>query len=295
LSRHQPAGTLAGGTNVDPGTGPTVVALLTSHERRDHTLAALEALHGQRLQGGRIRAVLVDAGSTDGTADSVQRRFPGTEVLRVGRDVFWNRGMSIGLQHARRTNPDYYLWLNDDTVLDDDALNVLVGTALRLRERRDAPPSIVVGTTRDPVTGEPTYGGVHRPDPLRPMRFALVRPGTSARRSETMHGNCVLLPREVVERVGNLEAGYTHAMGDFDYGLRAGAAGLEVWVAPGTVGACARNPIEARSTRAELRHLAGPKGLPPREWRLFTRRWAGPMWLLYFVSPYVRRLLGSGR
>jgi GT2 family glycosyltransferase len=272
----------------------TIVALLTSHERRTRTLAALESFERQVPTGCETRAVLVDAGSTDGTPDVVKDRFPTTDVLRVGAGVFWNQGMRIALAHARRSDPDYYLWLNDDTVLDDDALDILLSTDGEVRGRSGL-PGVVVGTTRDPISGEPTYGGVTRQDPRRPMRFRLVTPGSSPREVETMNGNCVLLPREVVEAVGNLEASYTHAMGDLDYGLRVRSAGMTVWVAPGTIGTCARNRAVRRSAHAEMAHLAGPKGLPPREWRVFVRRWGGGLWPFYFASPYVRRIMGLER
>jgi GT2 family glycosyltransferase len=270
----------------------TLLGLLTSHERRDHTLAALEALFSQDPQGHEVRAILVDAGSTDGTAAAVEAAFPATEVIRVGRDIFWNQGMRVALDRARDADPDQYLWLNDDTTLDDRALEILLRTEREMRRRTSA-GGAVVGTTRDPVTGVPTYGGVRRRQRWRPMLFDLVAPGETPRWAETMHGNCVLIPRDVVAAVGNLEARYTHAMGDLDYGLRIRSAGMEVWVAPGTVGTCARNPTPARSSRAELRHLASPKGLPPREWALFVRRWAGPLWPIYFASPYVRRTARS--
>lgn len=268
----------------------TVVAvLLTCHDRRSETLACLAALAAQ-LTTASLRVHLVDAGSRDGTADEVERRFPDVTVLRRGRELYWNSGMRAAWEHARSEHVDAYLWLNDDTHLDSDALERML--AIHTEE----PGAIVVGAVRDPTTGAVTYSGVERPDPRRPLAFRRVRPGDVPRAVETMNGNCVLVPRAVVDRIGLLDAVFTHGMGDFDYGLRARAAGFEVLLAPGTMGTCAANaPSDERTVGEELDHLRGPKGLPPREWRVFAQRWAGPLWPLYFVSPYARRLVRRAR
>ena len=60
------------------------------------------------------------------------------------------------------TRPDYLLWLNDDTYADPTAL------ADMLRVARTNPDSIVVAATRDPETGDPTYGASRRTSSLAP-------------------------------------------------------------------------------------------------------------------------------
>jgi GT2 family glycosyltransferase len=268
-----------------------VAALLTSHNRREETLHALERLHGQHGADADVRVYLVDAGSTDGTAEAVAARFPEACVIVTGDDVFWNAGMRIAFAAATNEgDATHYLWLNDDTRLDEHALAELLATERLVRALGD--PAIVVGAVRDPETGELTYGGVERRSRWRPLRFSLVPPGGTPKRVETMNGNVVLLSAEVVDRVGLLDPGFSHGMGDYDYGLRANRTGVEVWMASGTVGVCARNaPARAhRSLREELERLRHVKALPPGEWFRFARRWAGPLWPLYGISPYIRRL-----
>lgn len=268
-----------------------VAALLTSFNRCEQTVKALASLFGQSAEGVHVQAYLVDAGSTDGTARAVAESFPSVRVIPVGPDVFWNAGMRRAFGAALADGGHtHFLLLNDDTQLDGGALGTLIATERDLVRGRG--PCIVVGAVRDPDDGTLTYGGVERRSRLRPLNFTLVQPQGAPRQVETMNANVVLVPAEVVGRIGILDEGFSHGMGDYDYGLRAGRAGIETWMAPGTVGVCARNPkdSESRSFREELTRLRGVKGLPPREWFLFARRWGGPLWPLYAVSPYVRRL-----
>jgi GT2 family glycosyltransferase len=151
---------------------------------------------------------------------------------------------------------------------------------------------IVAGSTRHPDTGELTYGGVVRSHRWRPMRSELVEPGDTPRPCDTMNGNATLLSRAVVGRVGNIDPAFVQQMGDFDYGLRARAAGCSVWIAPGTVATCASHPERHPGEKPlgeELRQLWSIKELTPRSWAIFCRRWAGRLWPLYWLSPYVRR------
>jgi GT2 family glycosyltransferase len=268
-----------------------VEVLLTCHNRVDRTIACLDRLFSSEVAGVDLGVIVVDAGSSDGTAAAIHQRHPQVDLLTRGSDLFWNGGMRVAMAEAHRRDPDHYVWLNDDVEVDEDAVARLVRCHRDL-ERQHQSPAIVVGSTRDPATGQVTYGGVVRPSRLRPLHYSLIEPRDEPRRVETMNGNCVLLPRDVVERVGNLAAAYTHGMGDYDYGHRAVRAGCEVWVAPGTFGTCSRNPAAARAETfsQEGKRLTSPTGgLPPAEWALFARRWAGPLWPIYAASPYVRR------
>jgi GT2 family glycosyltransferase len=272
-----------------------VAALLTCHNRREFTIDAVARLHSQLREHADIDVLILDAGSTDGTADALEQRFGDIELLRRDADVFWNGGMYEVFRRAAERRYDFYLWLNDDTFLDDDALRHLLDTHRAVTAAEPGTPALVAGATRDPDTGRTSYGGVRRVSRLRPLRFELVDAADTPRQVDTMNGNVVLIPHAVVERIGVLDDTFSHGLGDFDYGLRARAGGCTVWVAAGTVGTCRRaGPgVGRRPFREQVRTLRGPKGLPPREWLTFAHRWGGPAWPLYGVSPYMRRLVSS--
>ena len=137
----------------------TVTAVLTCHDRREHTLACLDAIAGQGGHDAAVDVVVVDDGSTDGTAEAVSRRHPSATIVPGDGSLWWNGGMRLGLATALRgDDPDHLWWLNDDTVLDPDALATLLAVVDAVGPA-DTPP-IVVGSTRDPDSGELTYGGV---------------------------------------------------------------------------------------------------------------------------------------
>lgn len=264
-----------------------VTVLMTSFNRRQQTLACLRSLFDMEGQAA-LRVILVDDSSSDGTAAAVGEAFPDVTLVEGTGALYWAGGMRLAFERAWEQAFDYLLWLNDDVVLASDAVKLLVGTERELRPIRG--PSIIVGALQDPATGATTYSGVARRG-LRRTEFRQIAPGNAPRRAETMNGNVVLVPRDVAQRLGPFARAYRHGIADYDYGLRGAAAGIETWIAPTFVGTCSRNASGAAPSRERLRTIISPKRLPPWGWLVFTRRHAGRMWPVYWLSPYVRAVL----
>lgn len=279
-----------------------IAALLTCYNRKQKTLACLEALFKQELPAEvDITAYLVDDASTDGTAEAVQQTYPRVKIFYGNGNLFWNGGMHLAFSKASEDDPEYYLWLNDDTILFPAALNTLLKTSQSLAKNGEE-NAIVAGSTRDPETGQTTYGGVVRNNPIHPFRFGLIEPSKDPQSCDTMHGNCVLIPRRVFQKVGNLDPAFYHYVGDWDYGLRARKKGCSIWITPDHLGTCSLNPqvtqVAASDLNEGLEKMSKPKGLsfqdttlqPAQEWKIFTQRHGGLLWPIFWLLPY-RRLV----
>ena len=278
----------------------SLCALLTCFNRREQTLACLRALNANTgLDGVALHAILVDDGSSDGTAQAVRAEFPWMQVLSVAaseKPLFWCRGMHRAFGVALEVGFDHYLWLNDDTMLVPDAIERLLATSRSLHDQR-ASPVIVVGSTTDAVTGVVSYGGERRVSRWRPFRIERLMPADRPQRCDSMTGNVVLIDRAAAHHVGNIDAAFEHSMGDTDYALRAWRCGVEVWLAAGTHGTCSDNSPQGKwvdrsqPLRVRWRDMMTRKGLPWRSWLLLTRRHAGWLWPLHFAMPYAKVLV----
>jgi GT2 family glycosyltransferase len=275
----------------------TIAVLLTCHNRKAKTLACLQNLFEQALPASiLIRIYLVDDGSTDGTSESVRAAYPDVAIIPSDGTLFWSGGMRVAWQHATRIEPDFYLWINDDTCLRLGCLATLFATwkESAVTGREDC---IVVASCCDPVTGEHTYGGqlVRGAHPARTT--AILPDPRHVKSCDTFEGNCVLVPKAAFKTLGILTR-FQHAGSDTDYGLRATRSGVRLVVAPGYLAECSLNPPEDSwqcrdlPRRARWRKLVGRKGLPPQDWWRFLWAHAGVRALLYWPVPYVRVLIG---
>lgn len=271
-----------------------IAAIMTCYNRVACTVQSVRALKTQSVPGVSLDLFLVDDGSTDGTAEAVMNIFPRTTILTGDGNLFWCGGMRWAFEQAIKKAYDFYFWLNDDTNLDPDALERMLAT-YRGVSARLCDAAIIVGSTRDPETGAFSYGGWSR----YPKKFGLISwkktpPDMAVPIAcDTINGNCVLISKAVVDRIGNIDAAFRQGMGDLDYGLRAIKEGCQILIAPGYYGTCTSNDHSGLWTDGNLplyarwKKLLGPKGLPVKPWGVFTYRHKGRLWFLSWLAPYI--------
>jgi GT2 family glycosyltransferase len=127
---------------------PRIAVVVITHQRRDEVLAALERL---LALPERPHVVVVDNGSSDGTAEAVRTRFPSVELVASPTNL-GAIGRNVGV--ARSTTP-YVAFCDDDTWWEPGSLSTAADVL-------DAHPRLAVVTAR--ILVEP--GG--REDPIVP-------------------------------------------------------------------------------------------------------------------------------
>lgn len=276
-----------------------IAILLTCFNRKEKTVACLKNIFGQKsIEETAVKVFLVDDGSTDGTGDAVRSQFPQVQVIQGSGSLFWNGGMRVAYGEALQAKFDYYLWINDDTMIFEDTLSLALGTAERLKG--DGVESfILTGSTKDAQTGETTYGGLKIKKGIHPFKFDLIEPDTELISCDTVHGNFTLISASAADHLGNIDPNYTHAFGDFDYGFRAVKASIPCFLLPGYIGTCSENSLDGTwqdkslSFKERLKRRHSFKGVPFRNWSYFCKAHGGLLWPLWVISPYVKMFMQS--
>ena len=271
----------------------TIAILITCHNRREKTVTSLKALYKAILpEGYHFEVFLVDDGSTDGTSEAISTQFPKVNVIQGNGNLFWNGGMRLAWQKAAENyDYDFYLWLNDDTIIDKNAMSELFenhNDALK----KDNNPSIIVGTCRSEKGSDVfSYGGRNEKGP--------IIPNGKLQECKYINGNLVLVPQAIFKQIGILSNDYTHALGDNDYGLRAIQAGFTCYISkhyiatcpsnPGIPGWC--NPKNSLKKRWQLLHT--PKGLNIKEYNHYRKKFWGAKWLIFALKAYLKTIIPS--
>lgn len=265
-----------------------IAALLTVHNRRAQTLRCLQNIFNSKDvdKSFRIEAYLTDDGCTDGTTDAIMKKFPQVHIIKGDGSLFWNRGMYAAWVEASKKQNDFYLWLNDDTYLYEDSIVRLLNCSDSYSNN-----NIIVGSTCDTHgQGIVTYGGM---DKRKNQLFSETVP----LECYYMHGNIVLIPKNVFNKVGYNDSYYRHSLGDHDYGLMAIEHGLKVMLAPGFHGACDKHSSIAKwkdpnlSLRQRNHFFYQPTGQNPFEFFYFRKKHYGLIPALKtFVTNYIHLL-----
>lgn len=271
---------------------PRVEVVIPSFDRADLALGVLTALESQTYRD--FRAVLVDDGSGDGTAEAVRRRFPAARVVALPR----NRGFAGAVNAGLRTSPaELVALLNNDARPERTWLAELVraldahpdcdgAASLILREE----PKGAIDSAGDGVSSLllPYPIGSNEPDD---GRYSCERPVFAA------SGGAVLYRRELFDAIGFFDERFFAYFEDVDFSFRAQLAGRRFLFVPssrvlhagGASSGGRFSPLAVRlSTRNLLFVLA--KNLPsPLLWRALPRVALGQIYWFLKMAVKERR------
>lgn len=213
-----------------------IAVLMTVFNRKSKTLRCLDSLFSQPLPSDvKLTVYLTDDGCTDGTPEAIKSKYPNVHIINGDGNLFWNRGMYKAWTEAEKEDYDYYLWLNDDTYLSDNAINELISGSLRKNDQ-----SIIVGHTLDENKQFITYGPTDIHGRLI-KKFKLGINDDNMFDCPSFNGNIVLIPKFVYKIVGKNDPYYRHSLGDIDYGLRVREKGLKSYTLQTESGLCNRH------------------------------------------------------
>lgn len=208
---------------------PLVYVSVLSWNLRETTLECLASLKQMRYPNYRI--VVVDNGSTDGTAEAIAEAYPDVEVAINEQNLGYAGGCNVGLRYGLAHGACFVLAINNDVSVDPAMLDELmrwaepdVGIlAPKIYFASDRQRIWSVGGLRHPLTLEMTHRGDGELDRGQ-WDQVLER--------DYLVGTAHLYSRALLEEVGLLDAGYFMYYDDPDICIRAQRAGYRLLMVP---------------------------------------------------------------
>jgi GT2 family glycosyltransferase len=183
-----------------------------------------------------IDVYLTDDGSTDGTKEAIQKRFPEVTILIGDGNLFWAEGMRNSWTKALQKDYDGYFLINDDVEFYDNVFEQLLATHEYSLTKFNK-GGIYIGATEDKNLHKLTYSGSMVINKFLYTQKRLPPNGTF-QKCELANANIMLVSKTVVDKIGILAAGYSHGMADYDYTLTANKHNIPVLIAPQYCGHC---------------------------------------------------------
>jgi glycosyltransferase involved in cell wall biosynthesis len=199
-----------------------VYIIIPVYNRKDTTLACLEHLAAIG-DLARYHVVVVDDGSTDGTAAAIAQNYadyPQVHVLKGDGDLWWTGATAMGMTFAYEQGAEFFFWLNDDCLPAQ-------GTLAELLEFMRSHPNTMAAPS--------CYAGETQPENLQHNGFQ-GRKGIAANPGEVipvdgMSGWCVGIPAAVYAKIGAPDASkFPHYAGDDIYTFQATKAGFKAFL-----------------------------------------------------------------
>ncbi len=198
-------------------TQPKVYILIPVHNRQATTLQCLQVLE-RNGDLERYQVVVIDDGSTDGTAATIYNHYPAVTILPGTGDLWWTGAIALGMHHAARQAADYIIWLNDDCHPAPGCLPSLV------QFLQEHPGVIAAPTCTLAATGAVVQTG------CRGRQRLVAAPGQVVQ-VDNLSGYCVGMAIAVYHHLGTPNPQrFPHYSGDDVYTLQASRAGFPVYL-----------------------------------------------------------------
>jgi hypothetical protein len=182
------------------------------------TLECLDSVYG--LDYPSFEVMVVDNGSSDDSVETIHSNFPQVVLIENKQNLGYTGGNNVGMRYALEHGADYVWLLNNDTVVDPDALAKLVDEAELSQEVGLVSPVIHFYESPEEVQFMGAYVD------LLKFKISHICDQTEldckiVQRNLTLWGTALLIKRSVVETVGFLSEKYFAYSEDCDYSLRA--------------------------------------------------------------------------
>jgi len=281
------------------GGRAAVAIVVLNHNGKELLLQCLQCI--EAIDYRPFSVVVVDNGSTDGSADEVRRRYPGIHLVPVGYNAGVSGGRNAGIRYVERhLQAEYILFLDNDTQIELDAVREFVAAAERdeqiglvapkaFRNRGDSRLLSAGGMAFHPYTGA-----------LRDVAGGEIDRGQydQSRDVQAGPGFAFLVRSAVFRKIGLFDETFNpYGWEDVDFSLRAGRAGFRIVYAPKAVVYHAGG----RVGRGIIRHYERNKA---RNMLYFVRRHTTiPQWICFLcifpilaLSRVMKEILsGNGR
>lgn len=224
--------------------------ILVNYNTPQDTKACLDSLFQVKTKDFKFNVVVVDNGSKKPLELSSKYLNHGVDLLRSESNLGFTGGNNLGISHAiKNYQADHIVMLNTDTVVAPDFLTILYSKLMADPKAGIAAPKMYfyrgfeffdksytqperhhviwyAGGSVDWENLASFHRGIDEVD--RGQFDALTE-------SDFATGCCILIKREVIERVGILDKKFFLYSEDVDYSLRVKEAGFKVLFVPESV------------------------------------------------------------
>jgi GT2 family glycosyltransferase len=210
---------------------PIVAVVVLAFNNYADTAECLTSL--EHLKYHPLFVVVVDNGSTDGTATRVRDEFPEAMIVQTGRNLGVAGGFNAGIRAALEQNADYVFILNNDTSVTPDLIDALVQAGEVDATAGILMPKIVHYSAPDRIW---SAGAQYRRFPPAIVMRGLNQPDDNRFMTPTeleFAPTCgLLIHRRTFERIGLFDDGYFFYFDDWDFSLRVRQADLIIRYVP---------------------------------------------------------------
>ncbi len=204
---------------------PLVSILTVNFNQAEVTCDLIRSL--RRMSYQNIEIIVVDNGSQKDDPSSIPERFSDITFLKTGKNLGFAGGNNFGLPYC---HGDYVLFINNDVEVEPDFLEPMLAAFAKF-------PQVGMVSPRIHYFDSPGLIQYAGSTPINPMTMRNAGIGSfekdtgqylDSRVTAYIHGACMLVSREVMEKVGFMHEDYFLYYEELDWCHRVSEAGYQI-------------------------------------------------------------------
>lgn len=207
-----------------------IFTVILNTNRRDDTLACLEALHQSTYK--RHTIIVLDNASTDGSVEAIAAAFPQVEIIHLKENKGYAGNNNVGIAAAIAQGADWVYVLNEDTLQTPDCLDHLLAVGESDPNIGIVGPMVYHADNPDVIQSaggwidhhwQAGHKGQNDPDQ---GQFAEPHPVA------WVSGCAIMVRREVIEQLGMLDEHFFYYWEETEWCVRTKRAGWKIMHVP---------------------------------------------------------------
>ena len=210
---------------------PSVTVIVLNWNGKDLTIECLESL--KQVNYSNFNILVVDNGSTDGSVELLKEKFPEVSILVLEKNLGYASGNNRGFDSLKPDQPEFVIFLNNDTIVDKNFIDPLVKQLLNHKKASQTVPKIYyendpkliwyAGGIVNLWTGSIYHLGIRQYDGPAYSKTHKTKYAT---------GCCFCMRYEEFKEFGGFDETFPMYSEDVDLSLWIRAAGKQVWFVP---------------------------------------------------------------
>jgi len=210
---------------------PLTYIIILNWNGKDLMLDCLKSL--SKVNYDNYKVLVVDNGSTDDSVKVIKQKFPNADTLQLDKNIGYAAGNNAGFEYIKNKNPEYVIFLNNDTIVNLNFIEPLIKSLIENYEIYQTVPKIF-------YTDEPNkiwYAGGKVNKWLGLVYHEGIRKNDSesfniSKISDYATGCCFCMRSKDFEGIGGFDTSFPMYGEDVDLSLRIINNGKQIFYVP---------------------------------------------------------------
>lgn len=213
-----------------------IYAIVLNWNNPTDTIECISSL--KKINNIEFKTLCIDNNSNDDSIELIRKSQPDIEIIKTQKNLGYAGGNNFGIKHAIEKGAEYFWILNNDTVVDSNALKPMIDILLNNKKIGIVGSIIMRNKAKEKIW---FAGGLYNrfkgytSHYLENQNISSVNKPLTPSKYDFVSGCSWVITKKTVDKIGLLDESLFLYYEEIDYCIRAKKAGIDFVMCPGSI------------------------------------------------------------